>query len=136
MRTKQSWVNRDVFRIAYGDNNRVWIALAGDDFSVSIHPATIDGEFAYGDEVWNSPSGGIFDIDEKWGRVWIADRTPGREGLVVLDAESGTAVGTPVDTGFPPLRLRFHRSQWSLCSLTDGRKVQSKVKCPAGQRVA
>ncbi len=99
--------NRDIFRVAFGEQGRVWVALANDDFSVTVHRATLDDTFELGPEVWTSPGGGIFDIEERWGRVWIADRTPGEEGVVVLDAVTGLPASNTLDTGFPPLDIDF-----------------------------
>ena len=100
---------RDVISFAIGEAGRAWVALADYMFSVSVYSARIsEDEFSLGSSVWSSESGGIFSLGERWGRLWIADRTPGASGVVVLDAETGEPVlDGPLDTGFAPFDIGF-----------------------------
>jgi len=99
--------DRDIVTFAIGERGRAWIALADADFSVSVFAARLDeAQLTLGEAVWTSETGGVFDLAERFGRVWIADRTPGTSGVVVLDAATGELVEV-ISTGFPPYDLDF-----------------------------
>jgi hypothetical protein len=107
--TEEDFGDRDLVRVAFGEEDRVWVALADEDFAVAVYSARLDDTgFTLGQEVWRSDTGGIFDLAERYGRVWIADRTTGASGLMVLDAETGDpVVDEPLGTGFPPFDFDF-----------------------------
>jgi hypothetical protein len=101
---------RDVAGVASAPDGRMWLALADESFGADIVEAHVDadGSVVFGDSLWHSPTGGIFDLEYKWDRVWIADRSPDAPGLVVLNADTGEVVGSgPMDTGFPPYDIDF-----------------------------
>jgi hypothetical protein len=96
--------DRDLLDLAAGDEGRLWITLANADFSVSVHPVHLNAADLVGDAVYETE--GLFDLVEHDGLLWIADRTPGRSGLVALNVVTGEVVTpSPIDTGYPPVEL-------------------------------
>ncbi len=101
---------RDVAGVASAPDGRMWLVLADDSFGADVVAARVDedGSVVLGESLWHSSSGGIFDLQYRWGRVWVADRSPDAPGLVVLDAVTGAVVGSgPMDMGFPPYDIDF-----------------------------
>ena len=102
--SESDFADRDLLDLALGDDGRVWITLANADFSVSVHPVHLTAPDPLGDAVYEAA--GIFDLLELEGVLWLADRTPGRGGLVAVDAVTGEQLTpTPIDTGYPPVEM-------------------------------
>ena len=95
--------DRDVTRVA-ANADGVWVAVAAADFAASVHRldvAAAEVEAA----VWESDTGGIFDLELAFNRLWVVDRSRAEPGVVVIDAATGELVGGPLNTGFPPFDL-------------------------------
>ena len=90
---------RDIVALAES-GDVVWVAVAGDDLRSEV--VAIDAAGHVGAAVWASDVGGIFDLRVDDGRLWIADRSEGSPGVVVVDAADGAWLAGPLDTGFPP----------------------------------
>lgn len=90
--------DRDVITLAANEFG-VWIAVAGDDFAASVH--RLEGQTP-GPSVWESDTGGVFDMELAFGRLWIVDRSVDAPGVVVIDEATGELLAGPLDTGFPP----------------------------------
>lgn len=102
--------NRDIAAVAMAPDGRMWAALADDTFGADIVELTLqsDGQLRAGEVLWRSEEGGVFALEYRWDRLWVADRSPSRPGLVVLDPETAAVVGGgPLDTGFPPYDIDF-----------------------------
>lgn len=96
--------DRDIIAIADAGAH-LWVALAGDDFDSEVRSLAYDGTL--GPAVWTADTGGVFDLDVAYGRLWIVDRSVADPGVVVLDAADGSWIAGPIDTGFPPFDLDF-----------------------------
>lgn len=96
---------RDLVDLAVDSRGGVWLALADVSFEVSVHrwSAVSGAGDALSEPVWVAE--GIFDIEAAEGRLWIADRTPRAEGVVVLDESDGSWIAGPIDVGHPPFDL-------------------------------
>jgi hypothetical protein len=104
--TEVDFGGRDLidFAISSGDGG-VWLVLADANFAVGVHRwnAVSGDSEAIGDAVWLAD--GVFDIEAFESRLWIADRTPGSEGVVILDDRDGSWIAGPVSTGHAPFDL-------------------------------
>lgn len=103
--TESDFGDRDLIGLAL-DGTRAWLALADADFGAEVRLASLE-PFTLGEAAWHTDEGGVFDIEIAYGRVWVADRSLGAAGLVVLDARTGELVAGPLDTGFPPFDIGF-----------------------------
>ncbi len=99
---EQALGQRDIVALAAAGET-VWVALADDELRSEIVP--VDATGGVGAAVWASDIGGIFDMLADGGRLWIADRSEGSAGVIVLDAADGAWIAGPIDTGFPPYDL-------------------------------
>lgn len=100
--------DRDLVRIVEADADRWIAAVADDDFGVAVVSLerTTAG-WVVGPTLWETE--GLFDLAVRDGRLWIADRTPGRSGLVVVDLATDTVLSgdRPLDTGLPPYQFAW-----------------------------
>jgi len=95
---------RDLLDLAIGADERLWVTLANADFSVSVHPVHLTAADPIGAPVYEAD--GVFDLLEHDDTLWVADRTPGRSGLVAIDATTGEVrTAAPIDTGYPPVEI-------------------------------
>jgi streptogramin lyase len=94
---------QDVIQLVV-DEREAWIAIAGEDFTASVRRWDVEaGEV--GPAVWESDSGGVFDLDLAFGRLWVVDRSHEHPGVVAIDLASDEVIVGPIDTGFPPFDL-------------------------------
>ncbi|MFT6398549.1 MAG: hypothetical protein ACJAYU_003308, partial [Bradymonadia bacterium] len=89
---------RDVVTLAANESG-VWIAVAGEDFAASVH--RLDGA-SVGPAVWEADTGGVFDLELAFERLWVVDRSVANPGVVVIDEVTGEVLAGPLNTGFPP----------------------------------
>lgn len=97
--------SRDLIDLAVDDAGGVWVALADATFEVSVHrwsPVSGAGE-ALGAAVWTAE--GVFDLETVGAQLWVADRTPHADGVVVIDTTDGSWIAGPIDVGHAPFDL-------------------------------
>jgi hypothetical protein len=101
---------RDILFIGRSESGRFWTMLSNADFTVTVHELTPStSTWTLHDPIWTADGEGISDALLHNGHLWLADRSRQRQGVVVINEESGEALfgGEALNTGLPPFDLQL-----------------------------
>jgi hypothetical protein len=95
----------DLLDVIAAPDGRTWALVAGARFDVTLHPLDLETQ-SLGAMWWRADGEGLAAVRWWDERLWIADRTRGQHGLVVLDDRDGSPLTrAPIDLVHPPADL-------------------------------
>ena len=101
---------RDIVRMAPGEEGRTWLVLADESFLVEVRALTRQSGdvWTLSEPYWRAE--GVFGVTEAFGRLWVADTTPGQRGVLVFDPRVPGAppIAGPIGVGGPPVEVVAH----------------------------